>query len=153
MQPKTKLPLGIKIIIGFHLFNIIMWTIGQGGAVISYDTVARWGLQDPRALLDPVIVEVNRGIGLADLLTMIPLFFMAVIGLWRLKFYGAVASWLVLGISFYWPIVFFGNQYFYGQEGIKYNPTPISTILFLVVLLLFAGWASWYLFRNYKHLK
>jgi hypothetical protein len=150
LQKTTKFPLGIKVIIGFHLFNIILWTIGQGGAVISYDVVAQWGLQDPRAVIDPAIVEVNRGIGLADMMTMLPLFIIAVIGLWRLKFYGAVASWLALGITLYWPLVFLCSQYLYGQAGIKYKPTPISTILFLVALLLFAGWASWYLFKNYK---
>ena len=79
IQQKAKRPLGIKIIIGFHLFNIIMWTIGQGGAVFFYDTVVQWGLQYPRELIDLVIVEVNRGIGLADMLTMIPIFIIATI--------------------------------------------------------------------------
>lgn len=101
MQTIIKIPLGIKIIIGFHLLNILLWTIGQGGAVISYDTIAQWGLQDSRELIDPVIVEVNRAIGLADMIIMIPLFLIAVIGLWRQKFYGAVFSWLALGITFY----------------------------------------------------
>jgi hypothetical protein len=150
MKNETKLPVGIKVIIAFHLINIFLWTIGQGGAVISYDVVAKWGLQDPRALIDPAIVEVSRGIGLADMITMIPFFIMAVIGLWRLKFYGAVASWLTLGITFYWPVVFLSSQYFYGQGGIKYNPTPTSVIMFLLLILLFAGWASWYLFQYNK---
>jgi hypothetical protein len=153
MQETTKFPLGIKLIIGFHLFNIFLWTIGQGGAVISYDLVAKWGLQDPRALLDPVIVEVNRAIGLADMITMIPIFILAVIGLWRLKFYGAVASWLALGITFYWPVVFWSSQYFYGQASIKYKPTEMSTIIIPLLFILIASWASWYLFKNYKKLE
>ena len=153
MQKTTKFPLGIKIIIGFHLLNILLWTIGQGGAVISYDIVAKWGLQDPRKLIDPVIVEVNRGIGLADMLTMIPLFIIAVIGLWRLRFYGAVASWLALGITIYWPVVFWSSQYLYGQAGIKHNPIPMSVNLILALLLIFAVWASWYLFKNRTRLR
>ena len=153
MQTTTKFPLGIKIIIGFHMLNILLWTIGQGGAVISYDMVAKWGLQDPREVIDPVIVEVNRGIGLADMIIMIPLFIIAVIGLWRLKFYGAIASWLALGITFYWPVVFWSSQYFYGQAGIKHKPSQMSVTLFLSLLLLFAVWASWYLFKNHKQLK
>jgi hypothetical protein len=68
--------------------------------------VAKWELQDPRELLNPGIVAVNRGIGLFDMVIMIPLFIIAITGLWRLKFYGAVASWLALGITFYWPVVF-----------------------------------------------
>ena len=153
MQKTIKLPLGIKIIIGFHLLNILLWTIGQGGSVIYYDVVAKWGLQDARELIDPVIVEINRAIGLADMIIMIPLFIMAVIGLWRLKFYGAMASWLALGITFYWPVVFLSSQYFYAQAGIKHNPTEMSVYFILLFLLLFAAWASWYLYKNYKQLK
>ncbi|MCD4683880.1 MAG: hypothetical protein K8R86_11405 [Bacteroidales bacterium] len=142
----------IKIIIGFHLLNILLWTIGQGGAVISYNTVAEWGLQDPRELIDPVIVEVNRAIGLADMIIMIPLFLIAVIGLWRQKFWGAVFSWFALGITFYWPVVFFCSQYFYGHAGIKYQPTQLSAIVILTVILIFTLWASWYLVKYYKKL-
>ena len=149
-QQDTPMALGIKIIIGFHLFNIIMWTVGQGGAVVSYDTVASWGLQDLREMIDPVIVEVNRGIGLADLIVMIPLFIIAVVGLWRQKFYGVVTSWLALGITLYWPIVFWSSQFFYGQSGIKYQSTPISTSIILSILLIFSLWAIWYLYKNYK---
>lgn len=150
MQQTTKIPLGIKIIIGFHLLNIFLWTIGQGGAVISYDTVAEWGLQDPRELIDPVIVKVNRAIGLADVIILIPLFIIATTGLWRLKFYGIVASWLVLGISLYWPVVFWCSQYFYGQAGIKHQSTPVSTNVILTLIILFTGWAIWYLYRNHE---
>jgi hypothetical protein len=152
MQTTTKIPTGFKVVIGFHLFNILLWTIGQGGAVISYDTVAEWGLQDARALLNPAIVEVNRGTGLADMIIMIPLFIIAVFGLWRQKFWGAVFTWLALGITLYWPIVFLCSQFFYSQAGIKCNPTPMSTIVILSTILTFTIWASWYLAKNYKKL-
>lgn len=52
------------------------WT---GWSCFFYDTVGQWGLQDPRELIDPVIVEVNRGIGLVYMLTMIPIFIIAAI--------------------------------------------------------------------------
>ncbi|KPJ96422.1 MAG: hypothetical protein AMJ53_00800 [Gammaproteobacteria bacterium SG8_11] len=150
IQQKVKMPLGIKFIIGFHLLNIIMWTIGQGGTVIAYDRVAKWGLQDPRSLLDPVIVEVNRGIGLADVAVIMPLFIIAVIGLWRLKFFGAAASWMVFGFSIYWPAVYWASQWFYGQAGFKYLPTPFPTTILLCFIVGFSLWASWYLLHNYK---
>ncbi len=145
-----KLPVGIRFIIGFFLVSAVLWTTGQFGAVISYDTVSGWGLQDPRDLLDPVIVEVNRAIGLADIFTLIPLFILAVTGLWRLKFFGAVFSWLVLGINIYWPVVFLCSQFLYGRAGIKYNETPPSIIILLTVIMIFSIWASWYLYRNRK---
>lgn len=66
MKHTTPLPAGVKIILGFHLLTLILWTIGQGGAVVSYDAVAAWGFQDPRDSLGPAIVEVNRGSGFSD---------------------------------------------------------------------------------------
>ena len=148
MHQTEKIPLGIKIVIGFHLLSVILWTIGQGGAVIFYDAVAKLGLQEPRELVDPVIVEVNRGIAFTDFVLQIPLFVLAIIGLWRLRFYGAVASWLVLGMTIYWPIVAWSNKYFFAQAAVKYQPFDMATNGILVFIVLFAVWASWYLFRN-----
>ena len=82
-----------------------MFVVGQGGAVVAYDTVAQWGLQEARVTIDPVIVVVNRGIGLADFIIGVPLFILAIIGLWRQKYFGYVASWMVFGISLYWTTV------------------------------------------------
>ena len=106
---RTRLPLGIKVIIGFHVLSLVMWFFGQTMAVVAYDKVAEWGLQGPRALLDPAVVEVNRAIGLADTIVMLPLFILAAIGLIRKRYYGAVASWLVFGMTLYaaaavWPL-------------------------------------------------
>lgn len=94
MDKQTVVPIGIKVIIGFFLLNI-MWLIGQGSAVIAYDTVAQGGLVVSRETIDPFIVVINRAIGLADVIIGLPLFILAVIGLWRMKFYGAVFSWMV----------------------------------------------------------
>ena len=73
MTRSSKLPRGVKVIIGFHLCSFVLWFFGQSMAVVAYDTVADWGLQGPRDLLDPVIVEVNRGIGLTDTLMRLAL--------------------------------------------------------------------------------
>ena len=101
MNKQKKLTLGIKFIIGFFILNIIIFVIGQGGAVVAYDTVAQWGLQDARETIDPIITVINRGIGLADVLIGVPIFILATIGLWRMRFYGVMTSFMVLGISFY----------------------------------------------------
>ena len=113
MTEDAKLPIGVWIIIGFHIFSFIIWFFGQALAVVAYDTVAGWGLQGPRDQLDPAIVEVNRGIALTDTLVMLPLFIVAAVGLFRRRFYGAVASWLVFGMTLYWPVVFWCCQEFY----------------------------------------
>jgi len=145
MTDAAGIPRGVKVIIGFHVISFLLWGFGQTVAAFAYDTVAEWGLQAPRALVDPVIVEVNRAIGLADTLVMLPLFVAAVVGLWRRRFVGAVASWLVFGMTLYWPTVFWCSQFFYGQAGIKHQPTPIEAILLPAALMLVACWGSWYL--------
>ncbi|UCH82853.1 MAG: hypothetical protein JSW50_10280 [Candidatus Latescibacterota bacterium] len=148
MKRSTRLPLGIKIIIGFHLFSFVIWFLGQSVAVVAYDTVAGWGLQDSRALVDPVIVEVNRAIGLTDTIVMLPLFLVAAMGLIRRRFYGAIASWLAFGMTLYWPVIFWCSQGFYAAAGIKHQPMVLAYILLPGAIWLIAAWGSWYLGRN-----
>jgi hypothetical protein len=148
MKEDSRLPPGVWVIIGFHIFSLVIWFFGQTLAVVAYDTVAGWGLQGQRNQLDPAIVEVNRGIGLADTLVMLPLFMVATIGLVRRRFYGAVASWLVFGMTLYWPVVFWCCQEFYAAAGIRHQPTSAATIILPGALWLIAAWGAWYLARH-----
>ena len=148
MEKQKSVPIGIKCIIGFHILNIIIWIIGQGGAVVAYDTVAQWGLQEPRATIDPFILMINQAIGLADFIIGVPLFIIAAVGLWQMRFYGFVFSYMVLGISFYWTTVAWVKQYFYLQAGVKSLPFDIGTHGMLAFVFLFSLWASWHLFKN-----
>lgn len=147
MTGEAKRPLGLKVVIGFHLVNLVIWFVGQTLAVVAYDTVSGWGLQGPRDLLDPVIVEVNRAIGLTDTLVMLPLFVVAIVGLWRERFYGAVASWLVFGMTLYWPVVFWTSQRFFTAAGIRHAPVALSVVVVPAACMLMACWGSWYLYR------
>src|SRR5210317_2130780 len=147
MEKAKKVPAGIKLIIGFFILNLIMFVVGQGGAVVSYDYVAQLGLQEARETIDPVIVVVNRGIGLADVLIGIPLFVLAITGLWRLRYYGAVFSWMVLGISVYWTSVAWAKQSFYLQASVKSQPFDVGVHGVLAFIFIFSLWASWYLFK------
>ena len=140
--------LGIKFIIGFHILNIIFWTIGQGGAVIDYDTAAQMGFVAARETIDPVLVAINRGIGCADVIIGVPIFIIALIGLLRMRFYGFAFTWMVLGISFYWTTVAWIKQHFILQAGVKSLPFDIGTHGMLAFVFLFSIWASWYLFKK-----
>ena len=153
MAQLSGLPLGIKVIIGFHISSFVIWFFGQSMAVVAYDRVAGWGLQDPRALVHPVIVEVNRAIGLTDTIVMLPLFLVAAIGLLRRRFYGAVASWLVFGMNLYWPVIYWTTQGFYAAADIEHQQTPITNSVLLAVIWLFACWGSWYLYQNREWLQ
>ncbi len=148
MGEKPGFPAGVWVIIGFHVFSLLIWFFGQTLAIFAYDTVASWGLQGPRDQLDPAVVEVNRGIGLADSLVMLPLFIVAAIGLWRRRFYGAVASWLVFGMTLYWPVIFWCCQQFYAAAGIAHHPTSAAAVILPGALWLIAAWGTWYLARQ-----
>lgn len=150
MDKQNKVPLGIKFIIGFHILNIMIWLIGQGGAVIAYDAVAELGLQESRETIDPLIVVINRSIGFADVLIGVPLFIFAVIGIWQKRFWGAVFSWMVFGISFYWTSVAWSKQYFYLEASVKCQPFDLGTHFMLALVFLFSIWGSWYLYKNSK---
>jgi hypothetical protein len=148
MAMDRPLPTGVKIIVGFHLFSFAIWFFGQTLAVFAYDRVAEWGLQDARALVDPVIVAVNRAIGLTDTIVMLPLFIIAAVGLLRRRFYGAVASWLAFGMTLYWPVLFWCSQGFYAAAGIDHQAMTALYIALPGTLWLIAAWGSWYLGRK-----
>ncbi len=149
MSLQKRRPLGITFIIGFFILSIAIWIIGQGGAIIAYDSVAELGFQqDTRENADPVIVEVNRGIAFGDVVIQLPLFILGAIGLWRLRYYGAVASWMALAIHLYWTTVAWAKQFFYMNASIKCEPFPLSLHGTLAFFFLFSVWASWYLFKK-----
>ncbi|TLX74607.1 hypothetical protein E9993_11855 [Labilibacter sediminis] len=148
LDKQSRIKLGVKFIIGFHILNLVMFVIGQGGAVVSYDAVAEWGLQEARDTIDSVIVVVNRAIGLADVIIGVPLFIVAIIGLCRQRYLGSIASWMVFSISLYWTTVAWSKQYFYIQDSIKCEPFNIGVHMVLAFVFLFSLWGSWYLYKK-----
>jgi hypothetical protein len=150
MEKQKKVTPGIKLIIGFFILNLIIFIIGQGGAFVAYDFAANLGLQEARETADPIIILVNRGIGLADFLVGVPLFILAIIGLWHLRFFGLVFSWMVLGISLYWPTVAWAKQSVYIQASVECEPFNLGTHGVLAFVFIVSLWASWYLFKNRK---
>jgi len=145
---KKQIPTGIWIIVVFHIVNLILWTLGQTLAIFNYDLVASWGLQDQRDLIDPAIVEVNRGIALADTYLLLPVFLIAVIGLVRLRWFGAIASWMAFALTLYWPVVFWSSQKFLAEAGIKHQPMSIAVVLLPACFMAFSLWGTWYLARQ-----
>lgn len=91
---------------------------------------------------------VNRGIGFADALIGLPLFILALIGLWKMRFWGVAVSWMVFGISFYWTSVAWAKQYFYLEASVKCQPFNMGVHFMLAFVFLFSAWASWYLYKK-----
>jgi hypothetical protein len=150
METGRYLPFGIKMIIGFFAVLVIFWIVGQGDEVVAYDVVDSLGLQESPDRVDPVIVQVNRGIAFADVVIQLPCFVIAIIGLLRLRFLGAIAAWFAFAINLYLTTAAWAKQFFYVQAGIEAEPFALSLHVLFAFIFLFSGWASWYLFRNRK---
>ena len=148
MVNEWKSPLGIKLIIGFLVLCSVVWIVGQGGAVVSYDSVADRGFQQRRETIDPIIVEVNQGIALGDVLIHLPLFIVGIVGLWRRKAYGAVAAWMAMASHLYWITVAWSKNFYHLRSTTFYEPIALSLHIGMVFIVLFSLWAIWYLFRK-----
>ncbi|MFC2099265.1 hypothetical protein ACFLSF_00315 [Candidatus Bipolaricaulota bacterium] len=150
MSSSRRVPVGVWGIIGFLALCIVVWIIGQGGALVAYDTVAGWGFQDVRETVDPAVVPVNRGIAVGDVAIQLPLFILALVGLWRLRFFGVVAAWMSLSMHGYWTVTAWAKQAFYLQAGIKAEPLAVPLQIMMAVIVLVSLWACWYLYKHRK---
>lgn len=140
--------MALRIIIGFLVVSVFIWIVGQGGAVVAYDSVAALGFHPERDHVDPITVLVTQGIAVGDVLIQLPFFVAAILGLARLRFYGAAAAWIGLGINLYWITVAWAKQWYYLQAGVDTEPFGLSLHAPLAFMFLFSAWAIWYLFRN-----
>ena len=148
MAYPTRRPIGVWLLILFFLFSLVLWFFGQTLAVIAYDLTADWGLQEPRDSVDPAIVEFNRAIGLTDTILQYPLFIAGIIGLYRMRFYGAVASWMALAISVYWPVMWYVSKALFAANGIRDAPLSPGASLVPLAIVLISIWGVIYLYRR-----
>ncbi len=98
-----------------------------------------------RETVDPFCVVINRAIGLADVIIGPPIFIIATIGLWKMRFYGLMASFMGFGIGFYWTTIAWVKQVFLIQADVKSEPFDAGTHGMLAFVFLFSLWGSWYL--------
>ena len=116
--------------------------------MIAYDTVASWGLVEARETVDPFCIVINKAIGLADVIIAPPIFIIATIGLWKMRFYGLMTSFMCFGIGFYWTAIAWVKQIFLVQAGVKCEPFDVGTHGMLGFVFLFSIWGSWYLYKT-----
>ena len=148
MSSSSKVPAGVWVIIGFLALCSLVWIIGQGGALVAYDTVDDWGFQEVRETVDPAVVPVNRGIAVGDVAIQLPLFLIALVGLSRLRFFGVVAAWMSLSMHWYWTATAWAKQAFYLQAGIQADPLAMPLQIMMAVICAVSLWACWYLYKH-----
>lgn len=147
MHQEPPLPSGIKILMGFLLFHLLI-VLTQTWAFFDYDLMARNKLQEPRFLADEAVVQSNRAICAAHSVVMLPLSFMALIGLARHQFYGVICTWMLLGTALYWPVNFVASRFTYSSAGIRHVELNGGDFGICAFVFLFACWGSWLLCRS-----
>lgn len=148
MTPERRSPTGVKVIIGVFVVFVFFWVVGQGGAVVAYDRVADLGFHPARDHVDPITILVTKAIAVGDVLIQLPFFVIAIVGLWRVRFFGVAAAWIALGMNLYWTTVAWAKQWYYLQAGVDTEPFGLSLHAQLAFVFLFSAGASWYLYRN-----
>lgn len=157
-QPRRKTPAGLKVVIGFFYFHLLL-VLFPAWSYFQYDLVAGLHLEEPRILADEAVVQTNRAIGLANLLTVIPLNLLAIAGLsmpstcCSNRFsasslppaWGMVSSYMLLGSALYWPTLFLATRLTYASADIGHVKLGASDATTAAVVVAFALWSAWYL--------
>ena len=149
---EQQLSLGLRVIVGFHILSAFLWILGQTFAVFSYDAAASMGLQEPRDLTDPALVQVSIGIGMADTVILIPLHTLAAYAIVRREFYGIIMSWMNFAVSMYWTAIYWTGLIAYGMGSIKHASADTTSLAVTIFVFLFAVWGSWYQCRGCRGL-
>ena len=163
-------PCGIKVVITFFTFHLLLVVI-PAWAYFQYDLVAtQMHLEEPRELADEAVVQANRAIGLANAIWVIPLNVVAIVGLaWRRKAsnngstathsmqhtsspptWAFTASYMLLGVSIYWPIQYLCSRSTYSSAGIDHVPLRGSDVVTLSVVLMLSIWSAYFLASYYQ---
>ncbi len=103
-----RFPLGIWIALMALLLIILAW-IMQAYSLLNWEKAVEMGLQNSSFLgMDAELAWANkeRGEAIADLLWPLPLTIIALVGLWKRKILGFVASMMTFAICIYFPLFY-----------------------------------------------
>ena len=95
----------ISLLLSSFLVVVLLLLVGQGVGLVNYDYATRLGLQEPKELIGPFGVAMNRCFCIADVLVYTPLTLAALVGMVQQRTWSLPVTAAVLGISAYWPII------------------------------------------------
>jgi hypothetical protein len=123
-------------LIVFFGINIIMLLMAQVG-IFNYDLAVSLGQHDKEEWIGETGVAIALGFNLGDILQEV-FCLLAIIGLFRRKLYGWVASICELAISIYWPITFIGYYFFASKTASFQMPNSVvkTHIIFMVIWII-----------------
>lgn len=127
---------------------VVFYLVGQTTALFSYEFALKLGMQESVEEVTEVGIAYAKGFAFADTVFYIPLFIIAIIGLYKEKPWGLYAMLGSMAVTIYWPLVslyaiFIGrNDFNLSQD--KY----IAYTVVLSLIVVFALWALRYLYLN-----
>jgi hypothetical protein len=103
-----RYPAGVWLALLGLVVLLTAW-LGQAYSLFNWENAVEIGLQNESFTSDPVerawALE-SWGVAMADMLWPLPLTVMALIGVWRKRFWGFACSLMALSIGVYFPIFF-----------------------------------------------
>ena len=141
-------PLGIWIAF-LAIFLIFLAWLMQAYSLLNWEGAVGMGLQNGSFsgdALDRSLASKERGEAIADLLWPFPLTCLAVIGLFKRRFYGLVASMMVFAICIYFPL-FYIFQLWETHRGTAMGAVILWAIPSILGIL--GLWSNRHLFQNH----
>ena len=103
-----RFPLGVWVALVAILLLMLGWVM-QAYSLLDWDTAVDLGLQNERFGGDSVEsawAHESRSVAIADMVWALPLGVVALVGLFRRRFFGFVAGMMELAVGVYFPVVF-----------------------------------------------
>lgn len=117
-------------------------------AIINYEWTVSVELQEPEIEITEIGVVFNKGFGMADTFIYIPIFIIALIGIFKEKIFGIFFMFGFLSITAYWPVVclsavFFAN----GSPNWHFTDYTFYSII-LSLITIYGIWGIFYLLKS-----
>ena len=146
-QPAGRFPLGIWTAVGALVLLTFAWCM-QAYSLLNWDHAVDLGIQNERFSDDPSEATwalESRGVAMADMLWPLPVTIVALVGVFRRRFYGFAAGLMACAIGVYFPL-FFAFQRWHSFRG----TAAIALVVFSLPCLAAAAglWANRNCFRD-----
>jgi len=135
-------------LIVFFGINILMLLTAQVG-IFNYDLGVALTQHEPKEWIGETGVAIALGFNIGDIVQEV-FCILAIIGLFRRKLYGWVASICELAINIYWPLTFAGYYFFASKTTSFQMPDSALTThsIFFAIYILIGILCLFYLVRN-----
>jgi hypothetical protein len=141
-----RFPLGVWIAFIALILTFLAWVM-QAYSLLDWENAVNLGLQNGSFngdTLDQALATKEKGEAIADLLWALPINILAILGIWRKKFYGFATALMEFTICVYFPL------FYIFQIGNTYPETVIGAVILWGIPSLLGIIGLWINKNNYK---